>query len=66
MYRAHSHAQQIAKATGCKRTYSLMKLPNHDRVHQTVPDAMHTITDTVEKILYLIIGEYQNNNKLIN
>lgn len=34
-----------------------MALPFHDRIHQTVPDAMHTITDTVEKLLYLIIGK---------
>ena len=34
-----------------------MRLPHHDRIEQTVPDAMHTITDTVEKLLYLIIGK---------
>lgn len=54
MYRAQ--ADLIAKCTGCKGTYSLMKLPYHDRIAQTVPDAMHTITDSIEKIFYLIIG----------
>ena len=33
-----------------------MRLPQHDRVNQTVPDAMHTIKDCVEKLVWLIIG----------
>ena len=55
MYR--SHAKLIAKATGCKASYALMKLPHHDRVSQTVPDAMHTVKDCIEKIVYLITGK---------
>ena len=47
----------IAKATGCKASYALMKLPHHDRVSQTVPDAMHTVKDCIEKIVYLITGK---------
>lgn len=56
LIRAHAQAQQIAKATGCKSTYSLMRLPFHDRTSQSVPDAMHTVTDCIEKLLYLIVG----------
>jgi len=33
-----------------------MKLPNHDRVEQTVPDAMHTIKDVVEKLFNVVTG----------
>ena len=36
--------------------YSLMNLPGHDRVCQTVPDAMHIVKDCVEKLVYLVIG----------
>ena len=46
----------IAKFTGCKASYALMRLPYHDRTTQTVPDAMHTIKDCIEKIVYLITG----------
>ena len=46
----------IAKSTGCKASYSLMRLPYHDRVSQTVPDAMHTVKDCIEKLVYLITG----------
>ena len=41
----------IAKATGCKGSYALMRLPNHDRLLQTMPDATK---DFMEKIVYLI------------
>lgn len=55
IYNRH-HAQLIAKFTGCKASYALMDLPHHDRINQTVPDAMHTIKDCVEKLVYLITG----------
>lgn len=32
-----------------------MKLPHHEPLHQTVPDAMHTIKDVVEKIFSIVI-----------
>jgi len=49
--------QQLRREQGgCKETYSLMKLPNHDRVEQTVPDAMHTIKDVVEKLFNVVTG----------
>ena len=47
----------IAKSTGCKASYPLMRLSYHDRNSQTVPDAMHTIKDCIEKIVYLITGK---------
>jgi len=51
-----TQAKVLAKSTGCKGSYSLMNLPGHDRVSQTVPDAMHTVKDCVEKLVYLVIG----------
>lgn len=51
-----SQANLIAKATGCKGTYALMRLPDHNRTLQTVPDAMHTVKDDVEKLVYLVTG----------
>ena len=33
-----------------------MKLPTHDRVTQSVPDAMHTVKDVVEGIFHLVTG----------
>ena len=50
-------ATAMAKATGCKSSYSLMKLPNHNRVLQTFPDAMHTIKDSIECVFFLLIGK---------
>lgn len=47
----------VSKATGCKNSYSLMRLSTHDRTSQTSPDAMHTVTDVTEKLVYLIIGK---------
>ena len=51
-----SQANLIAKSTGCKGTYALMNLPEHNRILQTVPDAMHTVKDLIEKIVYLVTG----------
>ena len=56
LLRSQAQAALLSKSTGCKGTYSLMRLPTHNRDTQLVPDAMHTITDVVEKLLYLIIG----------
>ena len=47
-----SQANLIAKSTGCKGSYALMKLPEHNRTLQTVPDAMH------EKMVYLVTCSY--------
>ena len=51
-----SHASKIAKSTGCKSSYSLMNLPNHNPLEQTVPDAMHTVKDVIENLFGLIMG----------
>ena len=56
--RAQSHAKAVAKSTGCKGRYSLMRLLYHNHVEQTTPDAMHTVKDCIEKLLYLLIGKY--------
>lgn len=34
-----------------------MKLPGHNRILQTCPDAMHTIKDCIERIFFLLIGK---------
>ena len=58
VYTYRHQARLMARSTGCKGSYALMKLPYHDRVNQMVPDAMHTVKDCVEKIFYLISGSY--------
>ena len=50
-------AAAVAKSTGCKNSYSLMKLPNHNCVLQTFPDAMHTVKDSIERVFFLLIGK---------
>ena len=50
-------AKFIAKSTGCKGSYALMRLPYHSRGDQVAPDAMHTIKDVIEKIVFLITGK---------
>ena len=50
-------AAAVAKSTGCKNSYSLMKLSNHNRVFQTFPDAMHTVKDSIERVFFLLIGK---------
>lgn len=47
----------MTKSTGCKGSYSLMKLMSHDPIKQTVPDAMHTIKDAVVNVFELLIGK---------
>ena len=50
LYQYRSQAKSLSRGTGCKGSYSLMKLPSHNPVRQTTPDSMHTIKDTVEHI----------------
>ena len=50
-------AKFIAKSTGCKGSYALMRLPYHNRGDQIAPDAMHTVKDSIEKIVALITGK---------
>ena len=47
----------IAKATGCKSSYVLMRLPHHDIITQVFPDAMHTIKDALVHIFNVMIGK---------
>ena len=47
----------IAKATGCKSSYVLMRLPHHDRVMQVYPDAMHTIKDAMVHVFHIMVGK---------
>lgn len=49
-------ASTITKSTGCKGSYSFMRLPSHDPIVQTMPDAMHTIKDAVVNVFDLLIG----------
>ncbi len=51
----------VARSTGCKGSYSLMKLPHHNRMQQCVPDAMHTVKDVIERLFHLIIGKDSNS-----
>ena len=61
-----SQAKLLAKSMGCKAFYSLMRLPQHDHVNQTVPDAIHTIKDCIEKIMYLVTGNIMHTFKAVN
>ena len=55
----------IAKATGCKSSYALMKLPHHDRVTQVFPDAMHTIKDAMVHVFNVMVGS-EDSEKVRN
>ena len=60
-YIYRTKAKFIAKSTGCKGSYALMRLPYHNCGDQIAPDAMHTIKDSIEKIMSLITGSYMFN-----
>jgi len=57
LYKATKNANDLTKATGCKGACSLMDLPSHDSIQQTVPDAMHTIKDVIVNLYDLITGK---------
>ena len=46
----------IMKSMGCKVMSFCTKLPTHNPVTQTTPDAMHTVKDTIVNIFDLIMG----------
>lgn len=46
----------IAKATGCKITSALARLPEHNYLTQTMPNVMHTVKDTTERLYHLIVS----------
>ncbi len=52
----------ITKSTGCKGTYSCTKLPTHNPVAQTTPDAMHTVKDAIVNVFDLITGRDDTMN----
>ncbi len=62
MYMHHIHRSQagmIARATGCNVTSALARLPEHNYLAQTMPDAMHILKDTGERMFHLIVsGHY--------
>lgn len=60
-----SQATAIAKSTGCRGSYPLMKLECHNPLQQTVPDSMHTIKDAVEHYFYLIVGKERSSAKTL-
>lgn len=55
--RIRSQAAALAKELGCKGSYPLMELPAHDRLSQTLPDMMHTLKDSVEKVYSTITSK---------
>ena len=48
--------KDIALETGCKGTYALRRLPNHDRYLNTPVEPMHLIKNIVEHIVKLLSG----------
>ena len=58
-------ASIIASATGCKGNYALQKLPDHNRIEETLPDACHTVKDVVQNVMYLITNRNVNLQKVI-
>lgn len=57
LYSSNKNAKHVTMATRCKGMYSLMKLPTHNAILQTVPDAMHTIKDVIVNIHDLVTGK---------
>lgn len=47
----------LASATGCKGNYALKKLPGHNRLDETQPDACHTVKDVLQNIMKLLTNK---------
>ncbi|XP_069110224.1 uncharacterized protein [Argopecten irradians] len=47
----------IACATGCKQQYALARLPGHNRIEETQPDACHTVKDIIQNIVKLLTNK---------
>ena len=60
-----SQAQYVATATGCKGLYALSRIPGHDRLEQSVPDAMHTVKDVIKNVMDLCTGRVSSMSKII-
>ena len=52
----------ITKNTGCKGTYSLMKLAHRDPIIQTTPKSMHTVKDAIVNIFDVVTGKDDSVN----
>lgn len=52
-----TRAQIMAKATGRKGSYVLIKLPHHNRLTQVYPDAMHMVKDVAEHVFNILTGK---------
>ena len=46
----------VAQETGCKGTYSLSRLPNHNRVLSTPPEPMHLFKNIAKHLVGLLAG----------
>ena len=55
----------IARRTGCKGSYALRKLPNHDRYLNTPVEPMHLIKDIVEHVVRFLAG-LEDSSKVRN
>lgn len=51
-----SQASCVATATGCKSTYELSSLPEHNRIDERQTDNCHTIKDVIQNIMNLVTG----------
>lgn len=61
-----TQAQLVASATGCKQSYSVCKLPGHDRVNESLPDCCHTVKDVIQNIMKVVTGNYVDINKIVS
>ena len=56
--RSQAQCNRLASGTGCRGMYCLaQKNPKFDQVHQTMPDAMHTIAVQVKHLVKCIAGK---------
>ncbi|WAR04472.1 hypothetical protein MAR_019841 [Mya arenaria] len=60
-----AQAQLVSSATGCKKAYSISKLPGHDRVNESLPDCCHTVKVVVQIIMNVVTGNYVNIYKIV-
>ena len=60
-----TQAQYVATATGCKGLYAFTRMPGHNRMKQSVPDAMHTLKDVVKNVMDVCTGRVGNLDKII-
>ena len=61
-----TQAAAIASATGCKASYPLSRLPDHNRLEESLPDACHVIKDVVQNVMNLVSGRKVDLTKIAN